>query len=497
MKNGMLSINYKIYLLFLCTLVMAGTSCKKSFLDQTPYESVPVSSAVTNEGSMYTAVIGLYSSLRATDFYGRTYAVKGDLMSDNAFLAFQNSGRYTNFNKYDMEKTNGYASAIWLNSYVAIKNANLIINSKVEISNDNISQLYAETYALRGMVYFDLVRNFGLPYVGNEKKLGVPIVLDFNQSSKPARDTIYKVYEQILSDLNMAYSLAKYDMGSTMSFLTTGANRVVNSSYVTKYVISGLLARVYQHMGNWAAAKTAALDVVNNGGYSLTASTALAGYWAGTTPRADKIETMFEVTSDGNNNVIDGTLGNMYVPKPTGSYGDILATKALYDSYAATDVRKKLYNPAARVGQAGTAYFVTKYPINNTTYDDVKIVRYAEVLLILAEAYYNTSDEAQALQYVNMVATKRDPSFAGYTTTGAAVLESILTERQKELAFEGYRFWDLYRLKRTFTKPQGQDGSSNINESITVTPTTKNIIFPIPFFDEILVNPNIQQNDNY
>jgi hypothetical protein len=205
---------------------------------------------------------------------------------------------------------------------------------------------------------------------------------------------------------------------------------------------------------------------------------------------------MFEVTSDVNSNVIDGTLANLYVPKPTGSYGDILATKALYDSYAATDVRKKLYNPAARVGQAGTAYFVTKYPVNNTTYDDVKIVRYAEILLILAEAYYNTSDEANALKYVNMVATKRDPLFAGYTTTGDAVLESILTERQKELAFEGYRFWDLYRLKRTFTKPQGQDGSSNINESITVTPTTKNIIFPIPF-DEILVNPNIQQNDNY
>jgi starch-binding outer membrane protein, SusD/RagB family len=222
----------------------------------------------------------------------------------------------------------------------------------------------------------------------------------------------------------------------------------------------------------------------------------LEGYWAGTTPRADKVETMFEVTSDANNSVGDGTLANLYVPKPAGSYGDILATKVLYDSYAATDIRKKLYNPAVRVGQSGTAYFVTKYPVNNTTYDDVKIVRYAEVLLILAEAYYNTIDEANALKYVNMVATKRDPSFAGYTTTGAAVLESILTERQKELAFEGYRFWDLYRLQRTFTKPQGQDGSSNINESITVTPTTKNIIFPMPF-DEMLVNPNIQQNDNY
>ncbi|THU40919.1 RagB/SusD family nutrient uptake outer membrane protein [Niastella caeni] len=496
MKNRMLSINYKIYLLALGTLAIAGTSCKKSFLDQTPYTAVPATSAVTNEASMYTAVVGMYSSLRATDFYGRTFAIKGDLMSDNAFLSTQNSGRYTGFNNYDMDKTNGYPSAIWQNSYAAIKNTNLIINSNLAISNDNISQLYAEAYALRGMIYFDLVRNFALPYVGNENKPGVPIVLEFNQSIKPARDTISKVYAQILSDLNRAYSLAKYDLGSTMTFLSTGATRAVNTSFVTKYVIEALLARVYQHMGNWAAAKTAALDVVNNGGYSLIASTALVGYWAGTAPRQDKVETMFEVTSDANNSVSDGTLANLYVPKPTGSYGDILATKALYDSYAATDVRRGLYNPSTRTGQLGTAYYVTKYPINTISYDDVKVVRYADVLLILAEACYNTSDETNALKYVNMVAQKRDPSFAGYTTTGAAVLESILTERQKELAFEGYRFWDLYRLKRTFTKPQAQDANSVIVKSVVVSPATRNIVFPIPY-DEVLVNKGIQQNDGY
>jgi hypothetical protein len=249
-------------------------------------------------------------------------------------------------------------------------------------------------------------------------------------------------------------------------------------------------------MGNWAAAKAAALDVVNNGNYTLTASTGLVGYWAGTTPRTDKVETMFEVTSDANNSVSDGTLANIYVPKPTGSYGDILATKALYDSYAATDARKGLYNPSTRTGQLGTAYYVTKYPINTSSYDDVKIVRYAEVLLILAEAYYNTSDETNALKYLNMVAIKRDPSFTGYITTGAAVLESILNERSKELAFEGYRFWDLYRLQRSFVKPQAQDASNAISKSVTVTPATRNFIFPIPF-DETLVNSNIQQNDGY
>jgi hypothetical protein len=281
-----------------------------------------------------------------------------------------------------------------------------------------------------------------------------------------------------------------------MTFTSTGVARPMNASYITKYAIKGLLARVYQHMGNWTAARDAALDVVSAGN-TLVESSGLAGYWAGTVTRADKAETIFEVTSDANNSVSDGTLANIYVPKTFGgSYGDILATKALYDSYTATDARKALYMDTVRSSQLGRAYYITKYPINTASYDDVKIIRYAEVLLILAEAYYNLSDETNALKYVNMIATKRDPSYAGYTTTGAAVLESILNERLKELAFEGYRFWDLYRLQRTFVKPQAQNSSNVISKSVTVTPATLNMIFPIPN-DEILVNPNMKQNTGY
>jgi hypothetical protein len=95
-----------------------------------------------------------------------------------------------------------------------------------------------------------------------------------------------------------------------------------------------------------------------------------------------------------------------------------------------------------------------------------------------------------------MVAMQRDPVFPGYTSTGPQFLEDILTERGKELAWEGYRFWDFYRLPRSFVKPQAQDASKVIIQSITVTPTTLNIIFPIPK-DEILVNPNITQNNGY
>jgi len=487
----------RIALLVMATGLLAS-SCTKTFTNQLPTTGVPASTAVTDEPSMYTAVLGMYSSLRATDFYGRTFAVKGDLMSDNCFLSSSNSGRYIGFNNYDMDKTNAYPSAIWQNAYSAIKNANVIINSKVAQTpnTDNLSHMVGEAYAIRGLVLFDLLRNFSMPYATGDGP-GVPIVLKFDQSAKPARNKITEGYTQVLGDLTKALSMIKFDQKTTMTFLATGQSRFINESYITKYAIEGLLARVYQHMGDWTNAKAMAQDVLQNGGYTLTSSGGLQSYWLRTNPVGDKVETIFEVTSDGNNSVSDGTLANLYVPKPVGSYGDILATQALYNSYSATDARRGLYNPTTRTGQLGTAYYVTKYPIDNVNFDDVKVVRYAEVILILAEAYHNLGDDVNALKYANMIAIQRDPSFTGYTTTGAQVLESILTERQKELAFEGYRFWDLYRLQRTFIKPQSQDASNNINRSITVVPgTTRNFIFPIPN-DEILVNPNLTQNPSY
>ena len=475
----------------------ALTSCKKEFLNIKPYNSVVLSEAIKNEADLSAALNGLYSSLRATDFYGRTYAVKGDLMSDIAFLSSANSGRYLQFSQYNMAYSDGYANNIWSNGYTAIKNANFIINSGIVNNTDNVSQMLSEAYAVRAMVLFDLCRNFARPYSDNPDGLGVPIVLKFDLAAKPSRNTIKEVYNQVIADLDQAYTLAKFNQGVSMNLNGSGATRILNSSFISKYAIKCLQARVYQNKGDWDKAKSAALEVVNNAGFSLTAATSLVGYWKGTSPRTDKVETMFEITSDGNNQVGDGTLAAIYVPKNAGgSYGDILATNDFYKTYSATDVRKQLYNVSTRSGQIGSAIYVTKYPTDYTSYDDVKICRYAEVLLILAESYYNLGAVINANLYLNMVAQKRDPSFVGYSSVGSQILEDILNERKKEFAFEGYRFWDLYRLKRSFVKPQAQDINANTSLSINVTPATLNYILPISF-EEMLVNPNMVQNPGY
>jgi hypothetical protein len=495
MKNNFNNIS-KMFLAVGAAVIMFG--CSKSFLDSKPYTSVVLSQAINSEDDMNTAVNGLYASLRATDFYGRSFAIKGDLMADNAFLSNQNSGRYLSFNNYNFTKTDGYASSVWINSYSAIKNANFIINSGLDPAKSaNVSQLLSEAYAIRGMIYFDLVRNYGLPYtVGDpNSNLGVPIVTTFDATIKPARATVAAVYAQVLADLTKATTLAKYNQGQTMTFAATNKTRSVNSSFMSSYAIKLLMARVYQNKGDWANAKLLASDVITNSGFTLVAASSVMSYWAGAAPLTSKTETMFEVTSDANNSVGDGTLANIYVPKTNGgSYGDILATKAHYDSYAATDVRKGLITPSTRSGQPGTANYIIKYPIDVINYDDVKILRFSEAYLILAEAEYNLGNTANAVSVLNIFAKQRDPNKV-YASSGTQLLADILSERAKEFAFEGYRFWDLMRLNYTFNKPQTQD-ANNAYTYTAVAPGNINRIFPIPN-DEMLVNPNMVQNPGY
>ena len=165
--------------------------------------------------------------------------------------------------------------------------------------------------------------------------------------------------------------------------------------------------------GDWEGAKTAALDVVNNGGYTLATAANLFAYWKNAAPTSTKLETIFEVTNDAVNN--NGTNALAYFYDQAG-YGDAIGSDDLYNQYSPTDARLGLFITGTRASQ--TVRIVNKYPntSNAADKDEVKVIRYAEVLLTLAEAYYHTGDEANALVYLNKLAKQRDPSFAGYAS---------------------------------------------------------------------------------
>ena len=463
-------------------------SCSKDYLNDKPYTAVVLTDAIKSEADLLTADLGAYTILRNTDLFGRTLPVKGDLMADNAFVATVNSGRYITMNSFNMISTDAYPLAVWTQAYIGIKYANTVIAAAPSITTTaNSNQYLGEAYAIRALMHFELARNFAHPYTVSSTDLGIPIDTVYNQNQLPGRNTIKEVYTQVIADLEKAYSLMTIYRGT---------------AYFNKYAARALEARVYQTMGDWANAKTTALDVINNSGASLVASTALVAYWNNPAVQTTtKNETLFEVASDLTSNNGFDQLGFIYT-SATGGYGDILCTADLYNVYDSNDVRRALITPGTKSGQSGVAYIVNKFPnaANLTDKDDTKVLRYADVLLIAAEAYYNASDYTNANLYLNMVAKQRNPKFAGWADTGAQVLEDILLERRKELAFEGSRLWDLLRLKRAYTKTINQNPLNTLAitpTNITVAPNTQ-LIFPIPQ-TETNVNPTIaaQQNPGY
>ena len=468
-----------IYTLLVVAVSLVASSCTKTYLDQKPTTSVLLSDAIKTEADLLVATTGMYGSLRNTDLYGRTLPVKGDLMADNTFVITANSGRYISFNTYIFTNADAYALNMWSAAYVAINNANTVITYGSKLTaTTNINQYLGEAYATRALMHFELVRNYAHPYTVAPTDPGIPIVTSFNQNALPSRNSIKDVYTQIIADLEKAYSLMTVYRGS---------------AYFSKYAARALEARVYQTMGDWANAKTTALDVINNSGVTMVPSASYVAYWNNPAVQtsSSKNETLFEVASDISNNNGFDQLGYIYL---ISGYGDILATSDLYNSYSATDVRKNFITPGTRSGQSGTAYLVFKYPNpgNASDKDDTKVLRLSDILLIAAEAYYNTADPVNANLYLNKVAQQRDPSFAGWADSGSQILEDILTERRKELAFEGSRYWDLVRLQRSFTKVSNQ---SPLN-TISVTPSNTSLIFPIPL-TELNANPNIAQNPGY
>jgi hypothetical protein len=468
-------INYKA-LLLIGLLVTMG-SCKKTFLELNPPTSLTPAQALGTEADLLVALRGAYSGLRGVDFYGRSLPVWGDLMADNAYLSALNSGRYIFFNDYN-STTKGATAAdgnvlgLWTSAYQVILRCNNIINTTFS-SNANIDEYRGEAYAMRALSYFALVRHFAKPYSEDPAALGVPIVTTYDPNLKPARSKVSEVYTLMIDDLNKAFAL-----------MTTA--KYTNSSQFSKYAARGLQAKVYLYMGDKVNAKAAAVDVITNGGFTPLTAASHASYWAAFAVRTDKVETLFEVSSDAVANLAFDELGYLY--SQAGNYGDLLCADDLYASFSAADVRKALYATGTRAGLPSV--FVNKYPVISGDPSDTKVLRLSEMYLIAAEASL-PGNEADALTYVNGVTSRRGA--APIASTGAQLFEDIITERRKELAFEGDRFHDLQRLKRDISRSANYPATSR-----TVPYTVYRRLFPIPQ-TEIDANPTIkpQQNPGY
>jgi len=466
--------------IILSVVIMASLlgACNKKFLDLAPPSSIPTGQAIVDENSMLTAMNGVYSGLRAVDFFGRTLPIDGDLMADNIYIdPIQNSNRYLTDMTYTYTETYGTIQSTWAEAYNTILRTNNIINANIP-GNDVVNQLKGEALTIRALTYFELVNFFAKPYQTGASSLGVPIVLKYDAFAKPARNTVAEVYAQIEKDLTDAYGLLN--------------DNTKNSSYVTKYAAGALLARFYQFKGDWVKAGNAALDVVSAGGYLLADSASLVTYWSNPFPVTNKLETIFEVEFD---NIGNNGTDNLSAFYDQAGYGDALCTDDLYGNYSLTDVRRALIIQTNRAGRG--VLVVNKYPntSNANGKDATKILRYAEVLLILAEAYVQNGDDISAQNALNELAKKRDPQFSGYTSTGINLLNDIYSERRKELAFEGHRYWDYVRNNLDVFRDNSTGNYASF-VPLTLSATSTRRIWPIPRA-ELDANKNMVQNDGY
>ncbi|WP_341841420.1 RagB/SusD family nutrient uptake outer membrane protein [Chitinophaga caseinilytica] len=473
------------YIAILTAASFTAASCGKNFLDEEPSTSVSVGNAIISEGSMLEAMNGAYRNMTGSLYFGRNVPLFGDLLADNVYLSSSNSGRLIPMNNYTFVGSSAEAANIWSSAYYVIQQANRVIYADLAATN-NVNHMLGEAYALRALNYFYLVNLFAKPYAENPEADGVPVVILPTSVGgsliKPARNKVKEVYAQIVSDLDKAFDLMP----------ATGMNvHPYNTNFLSKYAAKALQARAYLYMGEYAKARDAAKKVVDEGGYSLAATeAAFTAFWASNAARTDKQETLFELNNNATANAGVEGLDAIYSSK---SLGDMLATDELYDLYSATDRRRSLIVDGARSTQ--TVHYVNKYQnVTNTDRDEIKLLRYAEVLLILAESEARLNNNTEGQKYLNMVAQNRDPDQVAYTLTGAALVNAVIVERRKELAFEGLRLFDLYRQNATFNRPDM--GAKAHSAYVEVKTTDFRRVQPIPE-TELAANPNMAKNPGY
>jgi hypothetical protein len=448
---------------------MMQLSCKKNFLDLRPPTSSPVEDALKTEADLMVALRGAYAGLRTIDLWGRTIPVVGDVMADNAYISIQNSNRYIAYHKYEVNRSDGNVLGLWTNAYHVILRCNNIINANPGTST-NVNQYKGEAFAVRALLYFTLLNFFSKPYSEDPDSPGVPVVKEFNQNLLPPRNTVAEVYNLVLSDLAQAYTLM---------------TQFTNSSQFSKFAARALEAKVQLYKGDVANAKIAALDVINNGGFVAVNATNYKSYWDNEIVRTDRVETLFEVSSDAVGNNGFEALGYIYSQQ---GYGDLLCSSDLFALYSGTDVRRTILATGVRGGSASV--FINKYPDIGGDRSDTKVLRLSDTYLIAAEACL-PGNETEARSYLNYIATRRDASFTGYTSTGNVLFDDIIRERRKELAFEGDRFHDLNRLKRIIQRSTNYPLAARI-----INYPDYRRVLPIPQA-EMDANPNIQQNPGY
>lgn len=474
----------------------AFASCS-DFLDLTPKTELAADDYFKTAEQLESALSGAYSTLQESNMYGNWY-VFAEIPSDNT--RNQLSGSVTDqdeFDKFYIRTLNPYIANFWEYSYKGINRVNTVLGriDNVDIDQTLSNRFKLECKFLRALFYFNLVRVFG----------DVPLVLteiSISESYDYLRESKDKVYAQIIADLKEAESLpAAYTADTDIGRATSGAAKA-------------LLGTVYMTQNNYSEAETKLAEVANGSQYALLENTAgslnIDGYADAFDPNNhNSKEAVFEVQFKKGGYSEGSNFPNNYAPENSGTNvvtvgstgGNNIPEMDIYNAYEDGDLRRdfsmslgyydnRTTNNAWVESRYVRKFFDTPYQ-NNDNNNNYPIIRYADVLLMYAEALNQNGKTSQACEYLNRV---RRRGF-GYQTTQASPYDistsnketfflAVEQERRVELAFEGHRWFDLIRTGRAVEVMTAK--GFKLNES--------NLICPIPQ-KQIDVNPNLTQNN--
>ncbi|MBC7417407.1 MAG: RagB/SusD family nutrient uptake outer membrane protein, partial [Pedobacter sp.] len=248
-----------------------------------------------------------------------------------------------------------------------------------------------------------------------------------------------------------------------------------------------LLSKVYLYQNDWDKAFNIADLVIKSNQYTLLTDATYVSSWAGRTPSTESIfEIALEQTFSGN------SLGSYY-DITNNTYRMYAANNDVLGLYSTTDVRRSasMFN---LITLLGTNYFFTKkYANTGTSSTPVKVLRLSEIHLIRAEAAAEKSspDFNLANADLNLIRKRADASVTNLNLTiKSDLIDAILLERRKELAFEGNLLFDLMRRKKDIVRV-------DVAAIIKDLPTTDNkLVMPFPI-NTINANINMIQNPGY
>lgn len=462
----------KIFVIGLTSTILLQ-SCS-SFLDTSPSTGVDGSTAVTNEENATAALIGVYDGLQNYYYYGRDFVVQGDVATDNVRLNPTNSNRFITELTWAITKSTANVAYFWNKSYETINRANNIINANISGNEEIINSIKGEAYALRALVHFDLVRMYAQSYdfTSDHKHLGVPYIFVFDPQGTPKRNTVTDVYQYIIADLKKAQELGVGKFSRSMPPNT-----------LTPEAVNAILAKVYLYMGDYDNAKLYAELVIPK--YTLVSHDNYLKSWG----EESTTESIFAIAHTTTDYPSTNALGYLYNEN---GYGDIIVNPNLYNLYSSNDVRKGWFVYGTKNANKEKLYPSGKYPgRGNIGLDNFNVLRLSELYLIAAEAAAKTKNEAEARVYLNAIRQRAIPDAPAVTASGQALINEILLEKRKELAFEGNYLHDLKRLKLDVTS-----GLIDGKASTVITYPNDLFAWPIPE-RETNANQNIEQNPGY